>query len=345
MLVTFSVMGIGLLGIGVDPSFASVGITSVVFLFIFRALFGLGLGGEFGGGVSWLVEYAAKSKWRAFWTLWSQPSTIGSAVSAFSFSLLAALYGKNFLTFGWRVPFYIATLLILFGIIIRYSLQESPLFNQLQQRNEVEKAPAKMALKENWKGIMLLGGTLLFIVTPGGALQAIFGTSYLVARGLTASFATFSAAIGASVGSVFLIIGALSGDLFGRKKTFLFSSVIMIVALIVYLPLLSTLNPSLIYSAQIFEQAAAGIGIPMTSVIFAEYFPTRYRYSASGLSFQFGNLFFGIIVTFIMPLIIAISGGVLASTFAVTALMVASALISLVCILFLRETKGDKMAI
>jgi MFS family permease len=345
VLATMSIMGISMAGMGLDPSYASIGISSVVLLLTFRALTGVSLGGEFGGGVSWLVEHAAKSKWRAFWTLWAQPSTIGSALASFAFASVAAAFGPQLLTIGWRIPFLLGASLIVIAIVIRYTLEESPLFRSLYEKKLVEKSPVSAAVKQYWKQILLLALLFATIITAGGGLQAYYGTAYLVASGVTSSFASFSAGVGAAAGSIFLVVGAICGDKIGRKRTFLISLGGVLVAIIAYIPLLSSLNPAAIMAGQIFEQVTAAIGIAMSSVVFAEYFPTRVRYSASGLSYNFAQLISGVMITFVMPSIVASNGGVIRSAPFIIASVAILAIISLACGLKLRETSGDRMAL
>jgi MFS family permease len=202
-----------------------------------------------------------------------------------------------------------------------------------------------LALREHWKEILVLAASTLFIFVTGTNLQSYYGTAYLVARGVSNSFATFSAGVGSAVGSIFLIVGSITGDIIGRKKTYLISLFLMFAAVLAYVPLLSTLNPAFIISAQIFEQSVAGIGIATISVLFAEYFPTKFRYSGAGLSFQVGALFNGIVGAFLLPVIIASAGGIVPSAPYVILLCVVAIFVSLACIVKIRETKGDKMAL
>lgn len=342
VLWTLSIMGVGVIGVGLDPSYATIGISSVILLFVFRGLFGLGLGGEFGGAASWLIEASHKSRWRAFWALWSAPSQIGYALASFSFSLIAVIYGRELFTIGWRIPFLIGAFLIIIGIIIRYTLEESSLFRSLKESNRIQKSPALYALKQRWKQILLLSGVLITILLPSGGLQASYGIPYLLAYGIPSSFITYSIGISAAIGAIFLIVGPIASERFGRKRTLFVTAIIAIASIIVYLPLLRTLDPSLIILAQILVQSTAAAGLAISATVFAEYFPTSFRYSGSGLSFQLGGLYYGIIVTFVEPVILARLGILPSATYIVLTVAVAM-IISLVCILALRETRGERM--
>lgn len=343
VLWTLSIMGIGVVGVGLDPSYGSIGFSSVALLFFFRGLFGLGLGGEFGGAASWLVEASQKSRWRAFWAIWSAPSQIGYALASFNFAILAAIYGKGFFQVGWRIPFLVGGLLIIVGIVIRYRLTESPLFQTLKQRNDVKKNPANYALKKRWRQILLLSGILMVVLLPSGVLQASYGIIYLRTIGVSTSFITFSIGIAAAIGAIFLVLSALSGERFGRRRALMLVSIVTIVSVIIYLPLLDSMNSGLIILAQCLLQATSAASLALCAAFLAEYFPTSYRYSASGLSFQLGGLYYGIVVTFIEPVVLATIGIKESASFIVVIILV-GIVISLMCIGTAKETQGERMA-
>lgn len=343
ILWTLSIMGVGVLGVGLVPGYNSIGIYSVLLLFVFRGLFGLGLGGEFGGAASWLVEASHKSRWRAFWAVWAAPSQIGYALASFTFALIASIYGKGLMTVGWRIPFLVGALLILIGIVIRYTLEESPLFQSLKQRNETQSSPARYAIKHGWRQILVLSGVLMFVLLPSGALQASYGIPYLLGFGIPSSFVTFSIGVAAALASVFLIIAPIASERFGRKRTMFATAVIAMIATAIYVPLLHTLNPNLIILAQFLLQATAASGLAISASVFAEYFPTLFRYSGSGLSFQFGGLYYGIIITFIEPVILARMGIIPSASYVVVTILVAM-IIALACVAALKETRGSGMA-
>ncbi|AHC52501.1 hypothetical protein SUSAZ_05400 [Sulfolobus acidocaldarius SUSAZ] len=66
LILTLLTMGAGTLGIGLTPSYAAIGILGAVLVALFRLLQGLGLGGEWGAASTFVTEFAAKNRFRAF---------------------------------------------------------------------------------------------------------------------------------------------------------------------------------------------------------------------------------------------------------------------------------------
>jgi MFS family permease len=332
-------MCIGLVGVGLTPGYASIGVIAIAMLVLFRLLFGLGLGGEFGGGAAWITEYASQSKKRSFWNVWVTPAPIALALAALSFALISSVTGPSFLTYGWRIPFLLGGVLAVLGLVTRYRLQESPMFKELRASRTVERAPVTQALREKWRAILLLSLAWMFGGLPS-ILQVPFSLSYLEALGVSSQFAPVTIVVAAVIGIPLLIGGSLLGDRLGRKRTILISSILSIVSVSVFFSLLNTLNPGLIVLAQVFTFGSVMLGVSVVPAWFAEHFPTRFRQSGAGLSYQLGAFVAGIITVAVLPALIVAGGGTTAASFNVAALSVAVCLVSFFAILISSETKG-----
>jgi MFS family permease len=94
---------------------------------------------------------------------------LGILVSTFQIVLLQAfLNDADFHTWGWRVPFLFSALLLFISIKTRMSLEESPVFRQLQAEGTVSKAPLRECLSDRHTlGRMAL---LFFSISAGGSL-------------------------------------------------------------------------------------------------------------------------------------------------------------------------------
>jgi hypothetical protein len=114
------------------------------------------------------------------------------------------------------------------------------------------------------------------------------------------------------------------------------------VGVTVYLPLLDTLAYGDIVVAQILIQAPTAVALPTATALFAEYFPTRFRYSASGLSFQLGGVYYGVILTLVQPAAYSVLG-VLGSSSFIIGMTIALSLVSMEAVLKSGETKGEGM--
>ncbi|MGA2783210.1 MAG: MFS transporter [Candidatus Bathyarchaeia archaeon] len=339
LVYTLLTMGIGLFGIGVTPSYAAIGDASIVLLIIFRLLFGLGLGGEFGGAVALVTEFASKSKWRSFWNLWATPIPIGLLLASLSFSALASWLKADFLTYGWRIPFIIGAGLVVVGLLLRYKVQESPLFEGLTEKKAIERAPASQVLRIYWRRILLLAVALTFMSTLVSAVQVPYSVNYLVGQSISRDFATLAITYANIFGIFTMLLGFFLGDMIGRRRAMIFSLVWALLASIIFFPLINTLNPTLIVLGELLLFAPTVCNVGPVNALFAESFPTKYRYSGSGLAYQMGTLISGVITAILLPVIIISTGGVKNSMPYVAVIAVIVVIASFIATLFIKETK------
>ena len=99
-----------------------------------RALQGLSAGGEFGGAVSIMTEFAPRTK-RGLYGAWqSFTVALGLLAGAGLAAILATVLSKEALNdWGWRVPFLLALPLGLVALWLRLRLDETPSFSRVQQ--------------------------------------------------------------------------------------------------------------------------------------------------------------------------------------------------------------------
>ena len=142
-LITILVMGSATFAVGLLPTFASIGWLAPVLLVSLRLLQGLALGGEYGGAATYVAEHA-KPHQRGFATSWIQTTaTLGFflallIIGACRFFLFEP---GDFAEWGWRLPFLVSLILLVFSVYIRLKLNESPIFTKMQNEGKGSKAP------------------------------------------------------------------------------------------------------------------------------------------------------------------------------------------------------------
>src|ERR1700674_2631237 len=249
-LITIVVMGFSTAAVGFLPTYASIGWVAPVLLVSLRLLQGLALGGEYGGAATYVAEHAPNKR-RGYDTSWIQTTaTLGF------FLALAVIGGcrvwmeaKVFADWGWRVPFLVSIILLVFSVYIRLRLQESPIFQKMKAEGKGSKAPLTDSFMRypNNKYVLLalLGATAgQGVVWYTGQFYALF---FLIIT-VKLDFLTTYELIGLSLllGTPFFIVfGALS-DKIGRLKIILAGCLI---AAVTYFPLFKALthyvNPAL----------------------------------------------------------------------------------------------------
>jgi MFS transporter, MHS family, proline/betaine transporter len=285
--------------IGVLPTYATVGAAAPWLLTLVRALQGLSAGGEFGGAVSIMTEFAPKTK-RGLYGAWqSFTVALGLLAGAGLAAILATTLSEEALNdWGWRVPFLVALPLGLVALWLRLKLEETPNFARVQERE-----PEPAAAGEVAKAIALGIGRLMGWSAAGYTFLVVM-PSYLQAT-LNATFQqALVATVLANLGFALSILpaGWLS-DRIGRRPVMATGAALVVV---LALPLMNLLQDKesgnaakgiAVFVAGLVVGLMAGPGPAML----AEMFRTRARYTGLGLAYSLSNAVFsgsaGLIIT------------------------------------------------
>jgi MFS family permease len=339
LMWTLAIMGLSVLAVAILPSYSSIGIAAPVLLIVLRLVFGFGLGGEFGGAVSWVSEFASKSKWRAFWASLVQlpvPMGVGLSTLAFAF-ILSNLSRDAFLNWGWRVLFGTGAIVLVVGLVIRYALADSPMFEEIKKRRETLRLPAFQVLREQPVKIILLALIYASQVTMTVTLITPVGLSYFVAKGISGTYLTLVVGSTQIVFILFGIAGPIFTELIGRRKMMVISYGML--ALITYPFFLLTASPD--YTSVLLANILmnCNFGSTIVSAWMAEQFDTKYRYSGSGLSYQIGGCIAGIIGSVVVTGMLGLFNGIVNAWPYLIGLVAGLFVIAVIATLLLPETK------
>ncbi len=249
-LITIVFMGGSTFLVGLLPTYTAIGWAAPVLLVTLRLVQGLALGGEYGGAATYVAEHAPHGK-RGYDTSWIQTTaTLGFFLSlAIILACRTGMDAKEFLNWGWRIPFWVSAILLAFSVYIRLKLSESPVFQRMKAEGRGSKAPLTESFfhypNNKYVLLALLGATAgQGVVWYTGQFYALFFLTIT----LKMDYATAYILIGASLllGTPFFIVfGALS-DKIGRLKIILAGCLI---AALTYFPLFQALthyvNPAL----------------------------------------------------------------------------------------------------
>ncbi len=318
-LVTLLVMGGATTLIGFLPTYDTIGLWAPFFLVILRLSQGLALGGEYGGAATYIAEHSPDGK-RGFYTSFIQTTaTLGLFVSlGVIISIRSTLGEEAFSEWGWRIPFILSIVLVVFSYIIRMKLQESPLFSKMKAAGRTSTHPLRDAFrnKANWK----IMAKALFGATAGQGVVWYTGQFYalyylqtvLKIHFMTANFIVAVALLLAT--PFFVVFGALS-DRIGRKKIIMTGCLI---AALSYVPIYMAMgyfaadpnNPNavmlsvLVFIQVIFVTMVYG---PIAAYL-VELFPTKIRYTSMSLPYHIGNGVFGGLVPLIGTSLVLATG-------------------------------------
>src|ERR1700687_3031848 len=141
-LVTIMVMGTSTFLVGVLPTYASVGWLAPVLLVTLRLCQGLALGGEYGGAATYVAEHARPNE-RGYATSFIQTTaTLGFFLALLVIGLSRIYMGaQTFAEWGWRIPFLVSLILLVFSVYIRLKLSETPIFQKMKAEGKGSRAP------------------------------------------------------------------------------------------------------------------------------------------------------------------------------------------------------------
>lgn len=163
LLLTLALMGLGTLTIAGMPGYAQIGIMAPILVLAGRLIQGLSAGVEVGGASVYLSEVATKGN-KGFYVAWQSASQQVAVMFAAVLGLvLNSLYPPEVMSdWGWRIPFFIGSLMLPFLLLIRRSLKETEAFEQSTHRPDL-KASIR-AIADNM-GIVALGAGMVMMTT------------------------------------------------------------------------------------------------------------------------------------------------------------------------------------
>jgi MFS family permease len=249
-LVTIVFMGASTFLVGLLPTFTAVGWLAPILMVTLRLVQGLALGGEYGGAATYVAEHAPQGR-RGYDTSWIQTTaTLGLFLALLVIYLCRSnMDAKTFAEWGWRVPFWVSIILLIFSVYIRLKLHESPIFQQMKAEGKGSKSPLTDSFMKypNNKYVLLalLGATAgQGVVWYTGQFYALFFLTITLKLDYVSAYTLIGVSL--LIGTPFFIVFGWLSDKIGRLKIILAGCLI---AAVTYFPLFAGLthyvNPAL----------------------------------------------------------------------------------------------------
>lgn len=337
LVITLVMMGLATTGIGLLPTYAQIGVWAPVTLVCLRVLQGIAVGGEWGGAILIASESAPKGKGILYAAFAQQGSPTGNLLATLAFFALSSLPMPDFLQWGWRIPFLLSAALVIVGMVIRLTLEESADMQRLMREKKTAKLPILEVLRKHWLVVLLGAGTLPVIHVT--YFKSTFALSWAT-KTLGYSQSTFLSIIVIALVVQFISqpLGALLTTRIDMRKA---------VAIMVLPEFI--LMPAMFFAVETNVYWIAAVGMCLATIphamfygaiggILARAFPTRVRYSGLSLAYQLCSLLVGGGT----PLL---AQWILNSTGSIVGVAIASALyavVSLVCTLALLRITGHR---
>ncbi|MCJ2128322.1 MFS transporter [Methylobacterium sp. E-045] len=288
LVITLVMMGIATTGIGLLPTYATIGIWAPIALVALRILQGIAVGGEWGGAVLLAAEHAPKGRSTFFASFAQLGSPAGQILSLLAFRLAGLMDKPSFMEWGWRLPFLVSVVLLVVGLAIRLGVEESPEFEDSRAETRRDVAPIREVFATSLKPLALAAGANTFgigSVYLFNTFMITYTTQYL---GLERATILDALLVAAFIQLVMTPVGARIAELIRNERLFL--QIALTWAMLAPYPLFLLVDMRATWAITL------GLGLNVLGsatfyAVIAGYvagaFPTRVRYTAISVAYQF----------------------------------------------------------
>ena len=333
MMLSFSLMGVGIVGLALTPSYQSIGIAAPILFILFRLIQGFALGGEVGPTTAYLVEAAPPLK-RGFYAAISYATQDGGVLVAgiIGTVLASSLSDAALTSWGWRAAFLVGAAIVPFGLYVRRNLPET-------LDETVDETPAQLA---PYIRIALLG--LMMLLTGTVCNYALeYMTTYAINTLHMNTAVAFGATVVIGIFSVtFDLISGWTTDRFGRKPVMIIPyALLFLLAFPAFYFISHARSVFALYAASAVLASLQCWGGGPTLTVVTESLPRRIRAGAVAVIYAVSIAAFGGTTQFMITWIIAATGNPLAPAF----YMMGGIAIGLIAMASVRETAPVKTGI
>jgi len=334
--VTLTLMGISTVGIALLPTYREIGEMAPITLVVLRLIQGIAVGGEWGGAVLLIGEHSASNR-RGYSSSFAQLGSPAGTLLANAVVLVtvASMPADDFVAWGWRLPFAVGALLLVVGWYMRSGVEETPVFEELKRNRMVANSPVYETFKTHRTRLLLAIGTTS-VIFGGYYLFTTICLAFIAAQRLTASAGLCGTIIGSAVALPILLCAGRLSDRIGRRPMYVVASIGMGVWSMIVFPLIGT-------GSSFWTIVAISVGLAFWAVAYGvqgaflpELFPPEVRYSAASLAYQVTGAVGGL-----LPLAAATLMQSFGGPFAVSCMILTTALLTLLSVFFCPETSGN----
>jgi MFS family permease len=311
LVVTLMLIGVATVLIGALPDYSVIGVAAPTILVLLRLAQGIGVGGEWGGAVLLSSEFGDANK-RGFWSSAAQIGPpAGNLMANGVLALLAAtLTTEAFLSWGWRVAFLASALLVVFGLLIRLKLEETPVFKAIAAHGEQPKAPITEVFRKEPRALV---AAALSRVCPD-VLYALFTVFVAVYATKELGMTTGNVLTAILIGSAFQLFliplaGALT-DRFNRRMVYGIAAVGTALYIPLFFLLIEGRSVLMLTIGVVIGLALHAFMYGPQAAFITEQFPARLRYAGSSLAYTLAGVIGGAVAPLIFTALYgAASGG------------------------------------
>ena len=325
---------------GCLPTFEAIGYWAPGLLVTLRFIQGFAVGGEWGGAVLLVAEHSP-NKSRGFWASWPQAGVpAGNLLATVALLVLTTtLSDEAFLSWGWRVAFWLSAVIVFVGYYIRTKVSDAPIFLEAHKQAEVIKAASYgvfEVVKRYPRGVFTAMG-LRFGENVMYYLVVTFSITYLkVEVGTDTSTILWWMLIAHAIHFCTIPLVGRLADRIGRRPVYFAGALTAATWGFFAFPMMNSGHNVVIMLAIIIGLMFHAFMYATQPAIMAEMFPTRMRYSGVSLGYQVTSIVAGSLAPIIAVKLLDVYG----SSVPIAVYLAVACAITVVAVVVARETKG-----
>ncbi|HST73423.1 MFS transporter [Kocuria sp.] len=338
--VAIVLVGVATFLMGCLPTFQQVGYWAPALLVVLRFAQGFAVGGEWGGAVLLVAEHSP-NKERGFWASWPQAAVpLGNLLATIVLLILSSvLTDEQFLSWGWRVGFWLSVIIVAVGYYIRTHVTDAAIFKETQEE-VIEAKGAAYGVAEVFRryprgvfgamGLRFAENILYYIVVT-------FSITYLKTQlEMDTSRVLLLLLVAHVIHAITVPIVGRFTDRLGRRPVYAAGATLGIVWGFIAFPMFNTENDWIILAAIVLGLMIHALMYAGQPAIMAEMFPTRMRYSGVSLGYQVTSIVAGSLA----PIIATALLRQFDSWVPISIYIAAACVVTLVAVATLKETRG-----
>ena len=294
LIATLLCMGIATFLIAFVPTYELIGIWGAVILTILRMFQGIGVGGEWGGSVLLAMEWARTHGHRGLVASWPQFGVpCGLFLSNLAVLGFSAWSGDQFATWGWRLPFALSIVLVGIGLWIRLGILETPVFQQLLDKNKIERTPIYEVIKKQPREIILSAFVRMAEQAPFYIFTAFIFAYTVGTLHMSRDFILTAVLVASCVSFITIPLSGHISDRIGRRKMYMIGAAVTGIFGFIYFGMVDTAVPLLVFIAIVLSLIPHDMQYGPQAALIAEAFTPRLRYSGASLGYQLASIIAG----------------------------------------------------
>ena len=336
MVLSFTLMGVGIIGVVLTPSYAMIGAAAPVLLLVFRLIQGFALGGEVGPTTAFLIEAAPPGR-RGLIGAWQSASQAIASLTGATIGLVLTftLSAQQLEDFGWRIAFGLGAVVLPFGLIMRRNLPET--LHRVEARSSIH--PTALGPFSHARPILLGLGMIMSFTTSTYVL--LYMTTFASETLHMTQADSFGASVANGVcGVTFALLGGALSDRFGRKPVMISARVLFLLAIFPAFTLMVNNHDAVtLIAATGLLSALSSTSVGVALVCLTESLRKDVRSTGLAIVYAVGVAVFGGIAQPYVTWLIKATGSPLAPAW----YMMAAAAIGITAMIFLKETHPDRI--